>query len=347
LGSSAHEICGLGGGDPFSERNAFTRRMNIKIDYRTFIHGGMIPIHRRLCLVAALGVALFASALDAREAILVGQPRRPTDEATIRKLEEERRRAIFQLDYPALERIFSERLVVNNPGGNFVSPNRRVVFDRLNRNSSFEIAIECIVFNGDVIIVMGGETLTNDSATAADRTVQRRYTDIWNFENGAWLMIARQATRIPAAADASANAKAQGDATDLEAIKQLQTDFESAWNRHDMKALAATVAEDVDFVALRGRWLKGRKEFEEYHSAIHTKGFKESVRTTTDVRVKFLKPDIAIVQVTGAIKGVIEANGTLLEPMPVIFTRIVTKEAGKWLIKASQNTLVGEPQKGG
>jgi uncharacterized protein (TIGR02246 family) len=133
---------------------------------------------------------------------------------------------------------------------------------------------------------------------------------------------------------------AQSDTKDLEAIRQIERDWQTAWNRHDMKALTALVAEDVDFVTVAGLWLKGRKEFEDQHTAIHAMRFKESVRTTTDVQVKFLKPDVAIVHVSGVIKGEKAPDGTPLPPRQGIFTRVVTKEGGKWLIKASQNTAI-------
>lgn len=135
-------------------------------------------------------------------------------------------------------------------------------------------------------------------------------------------------------------ASAQSDTKDLEAIKQIEKDWQAAWNQHDMKALTALVAEDVDFVTVAGLWLKGRKEFEEQHTAIHAMRFKESVRTTTDVQVKFLRPDVAIVHVRGEIKGEKARDGTPLQPRQGIFTRVVTKEGGKWLIKASQNTAI-------
>ena len=135
-------------------------------------------------------------------------------------------------------------------------------------------------------------------------------------------------------------ANAQRNIKDLEAIKQIEKDWQAAWNRHDMKALAALVTEDIDFITVAGLWLKGRKEFEEHHASIHVMRFKESVRTTTDVQVKFLKPDVAIVHVSGGIKGEKGRDGTPLQPRQGIFTRVVTKEGGKWLIKASQNTAI-------
>ncbi len=86
-------------------------------------------------------------------------------------------------------------------------------------------------------------------------------------------------------------------------IKNIETNWQEAWNRHDMKALAALVAEDVDFIAVGGTWLKSRKDFEEHHAKRHEMQFKESIWTTTEVKVKFLKRDIAVVHVNWYLKG--------------------------------------------
>jgi len=111
-----------------------------------------------------------------------------------------------------------------------------------------------------------------------------------------------------------------------------------------MKALAALVADDVDFVNVEGLWLKGAREFEQHHERIHEMRFKESVRKTTDVQVKFISPDVAIVHVTGELSGERAPDGRVLAPRRGIFTRVVTKESGKWLIKASQNTAMRTAQ---
>ena len=135
-------------------------------------------------------------------------------------------------------------------------------------------------------------------------------------------------------------ARAQNNADDQGALRRIETGWQEAWNRHDMKALAALVAEDVDFITVAGTWLKGRKAFEEHHAARHAMQFKESVWTTTDVRVKFLKPDVALVHVSWGIEGDKDPDGTPRQPRRGIFTRVVTKEGGRWLIKASQNTNI-------
>ncbi len=137
-------------------------------------------------------------------------------------------------------------------------------------------------------------------------------------------------------------ANAKNDTKDLEAIRQIETGWQDAWNRHDMKLLSGLVAEDVDFITVSGIWLKGKKAFEEHHAKLHAMQFKESVWTTTDVKVTFLKPDIALVHVSWGIKGDKDPDGTPRQPRHGIFTRVVTKRDSQWLIQASQNTNIRE-----
>ncbi len=133
-----------------------------------------------------------------------------------------------------------------------------------------------------------------------------------------------------------------GNDGDQRAIKSIEASWESAWNRHDMKALGALVAEDIDFVTVAGNWLKGRAEFEKHHVRVHEMQFKDSVWTAGDVRIRFLKPDVAVVHVNWGLKGDRDPDGTPRQPRRGIFTRVVTKHGDKWLIVASQNTNVRE-----
>ncbi len=64
-------------------------------------------------------------------------------------------------------------------------------------------------------------------------------------------------------------AQTKGNAKDQETIKSIALKWQEAWNRHDMKALAALIAEDVDFITVGGTWLKSQKEFEEHHAKRH------------------------------------------------------------------------------
>ncbi len=138
-------------------------------------------------------------------------------------------------------------------------------------------------------------------------------------------------------------AQTKGNAKDREAIKSIALKWQDTWNRHDMKAIAALVAEDVDLITAGGAWLKSRKEFEEDHAKSHEGMFRESVLTMKNSAVKFIRPDVAVAHAEWSLKDVKNPDGTLRQPQQGIFTWAVEKRKGKWLIIAAQNTIIREP----
>jgi hypothetical protein len=120
------------------------------------------------------------------------------NEATIRSLEEQERTAVLKEDVAALERLWSDQLIVNNPQSE-ISADRNVVLDRVKRGlirySQFERRIEAIRFSKDIAIVMGSETVVPKSDGAP--AVPRRFTNIWRQSGTTWQMIARHANVIP------------------------------------------------------------------------------------------------------------------------------------------------------
>lgn len=130
-----------------------------------------------------------------------GSPNPSADEATIRALEERNRVAALNRDYQALEEIWSEHLIVNNPA-NRIAPNRAAVIEIFRQGiahySSFEATIEEIRVDGDIAVVMGAETVKPiGNAPLAGQTVQRRFTNVWKYENGRWRLWARHASVVP------------------------------------------------------------------------------------------------------------------------------------------------------
>lgn len=127
---------------------------------------------------------------------------------------------------------------------------------------------------------------------------------------------------------------------DRKAVETIAASFQNAWNRHDMDALASLMAEDVDYVTVVGarEWEKGRKEFKERHTEVHQTMFRNSVLTIKETHVKFLRPDIAIAHVLWETKGDVVPDRKPGEARAGIFTWVVEKRSGKWLIIASQNT---------
>ena len=83
--------------------------------------------------------------------------------------------------------------------------------------------------------------------------------------------------------------------SDEEALRVLPKAFSVAWAEHNGHKLAGIMAEDVDFVTVRGVWLQGRANFEKYHTRILSGRFRDSTNTPLEIRVRFLRPDEAAV----------------------------------------------------
>ncbi|NYF92296.1 nuclear transport factor 2 family protein (plasmid) [Tunturiibacter empetritectus] len=102
-------------------------------------------------------------------------------------------------DTAALEKIWSPQMKVNSPGNTIMD--RSTVLQLLSkgsiRYSAFKDIVESSsVFDG-LVILMGHEELTEAVGPDAGRPKIRRYTDVWQRNpEGAWMLIARQATYI-------------------------------------------------------------------------------------------------------------------------------------------------------
>ena len=147
--------------------------------------------------------SLVALLLAGSPLIVAAQSQEPrsAEESAIRSLEEQERMAVLNGDIVALERLWAEQFIVNNPQ-NEISANRDAVLDRVRRGlirySKFERRIEAIRFSEDIAIVMGSETVVpkNDDA-GSNQAVHRRFTNIWRKTGTTWRVIARHANVIP------------------------------------------------------------------------------------------------------------------------------------------------------
>lgn len=130
-------------------------------------------------------------------------------------------------------------------------------------------------------------------------------------------------------------------ASDTQAIEQLPDRFSAAWATHDGRALAALMAEDVDFVTVGASWLHTRRDFETYHTRLFEGRFRSSTLTPLERRVRFLRPDLAVLRWSWRIEGDLNFDNTPRPPRAGLFTMIVEKREGRWQIIAAQNTNAG------
>jgi hypothetical protein len=123
-------------------------------------------------------------------------PEAATDwQQEIRTLEERARTAFLDADVPTLDAMWDNRLLVNSPL-NVVNDKTRVLellgSGRI-RHTMDEVEIEHIARYGDVVVVMGRDTVDGPPTNVL---THRRFTNVWQLQDGTWRMIARHAQVI-------------------------------------------------------------------------------------------------------------------------------------------------------
>jgi len=79
--------------------------------------------------------------------------------------------------------------------------------------------------------------------------------------------------------------------------------FVEAWNQRDPDALAALFDDDAEFVNVTGLWWHTRDEIRSAHAYGLTRIFNDSSPQATDVRVKRLSDEIAVVHARMTLTG--------------------------------------------
>jgi hypothetical protein len=113
----------------------------------------------------------------------------------IRTLEERGRAAFLAADIPTLDAMWDNRLLVNSPL-NVVNDKARVLellgSGRI-RHTMNEVEIEHIGRYGDIVVVMGRDTVDGPPTNVL---THRRFTNVWQLQDGGWRMNARHAQVI-------------------------------------------------------------------------------------------------------------------------------------------------------
>lgn len=132
---------------------------------------------------------------------------------------------------------------------------------------------------------------------------------------------------------------ARAQTADEMAVKSLVDSFNAAFNAHDTKAFAATFAQDADFTNWVGQSAHGRADIETIHVPIFTIVYKNGIQKITDTQIRFIRPDVATVDVRTDVTGGKTFDGKDVSPIKFLMNWTATKEQdGHWLIKVMHNT---------
>ena len=115
--------------------------------------------------------------------------------------------------------------------------------------------------------------------------------------------------------------------------------LEAAWNAGDGTGFAEAFAEDADFIHILGGYYTGRAAIETGHRMIFGTIYKNSAVRYSLEKIRFLRPDIAIVFLRQYLQFYEAGAPSDLEARPMIVAESVD---GKWQIAAMQNTRIIE-----
>jgi uncharacterized protein (TIGR02246 family) len=124
---------------------------------------------------------------------------------------------------------------------------------------------------------------------------------------------------------------------DEQAIHGIMDSFMDAWNRHDAKAFAALFSEDADFTNVRGMGASGRSNIEQFHAPRFATTFKDSRQKYTGIKTRFIRPDVAAVDVHWEMTGATDQDGNPVPLRQGLLNFVLTETQGKWQIVVMHN----------
>src|SRR5688572_8513604 len=124
---------------------------------------------------------------------------------------------------------------------------------------------------------------------------------------------------------------------DEAAIRENVKYMETGWNTKSGALFAKPFAEDADYVVINGTYFKGRTAIEKAHQQIFDTIFKNTTVKLSIKQIRFLRPDVAVVHVTGH-RDAPENEKQLVSD--AIVSMVMTRDQQGWRVAAFQNTQV-------
>jgi uncharacterized protein (TIGR02246 family) len=112
--------------------------------------------------------------------------------------------------------------------------------------------------------------------------------------------------------------------------------FARSWNAHSMKAFCDVLAEDADWVTVAGTRLKGRSEVQAFLDKEHNGWARTTSMKTSDVAVRVLGVDAAVVYFNWEITRAVGGDGQPSAPSRGVNLFVVAKQGSGWKVLAGQ-----------
>jgi uncharacterized protein (TIGR02246 family) len=130
------------------------------------------------------------------------------------------------------------------------------------------------------------------------------------------------------------------------AIREHLSQFVAAWNRGDAPAIAALLHPDVTVSGMAACAAAGLKSVEKYYGDALSTFFKSSKSEMTVSSIRFIRPDVAIIEGSNSVRGAHGLDGSEAPQLDTLFTIVATKENGRWGAVAINAKVPGTPIEG-
>lgn len=117
-----------------------------------------------------------------------------------------------------------------------------------------------------------------------------------------------------------------------EVVRATVSRFFEGWNAHDADKMVSVYAEDIDHIDVFGEWHKGRETMRAELARLHAGPLHNSQKKYTIEKVRFIKPDVAVVQASS-----VSQNG------PNLGTFVLEKQKEGWLTVSFTNVAPHDP----
>ena len=137
-----------------------------------------------------------------------------------------------------------------------------------------------------------------------------------------------------------------GDARDEAGVRALGDSFAKAFVQKNAELRASLFAENGTFVTPVGDFLQGRvtmvKDFGSEAQAVNA----NTQAAFSNYRVRFIKPDLAVVDALLTLHNVNGPDGTVIPVIPVNFFYVASRHGGQWLIEDGRAHFAPAPPNG-
>jgi uncharacterized protein (TIGR02246 family) len=127
--------------------------------------------------------------------------------------------------------------------------------------------------------------------------------------------------------------------SDEDMIRARTDEFELAVSNGDAKAIGALFVENSDLVDQAGTMHHGRAAIEERYQKLFEGPYKGAQANLEITSVRFVRPDIAIIDGTYELAGMKSAEGQDLPALKGMYTNVSVKENGQWMLHCSRPML--------